>query len=45
MKKADFWFIVIALLVFLALLIIIMNISGIFPTPNAQELAKTVISK
>jgi hypothetical protein len=42
MNKADFLFVVIVLLVFLTLLILVMNISGLFPTPGAEELARAV---
>ncbi len=45
MKKPDFWFIVVVLLVFLALLLVVLNIHGLFPTPSSQELAKTIISQ
>ena len=43
MKKADIWFIVIVLLIVLAVIFLVMNNYAIFPTPPAEELAKSVI--
>ncbi|MEM4240013.1 MAG: hypothetical protein QXM31_00735 [Candidatus Woesearchaeota archaeon] len=43
MKKADFWFIVVVLAVFLAIIVLLLNINALFPTPGAEELAKSVV--
>jgi hypothetical protein len=43
MKRADFGFIAIVLIIFLALLFVILNINNLFATPGTQELAKAVI--
>ncbi|MEM4253959.1 MAG: hypothetical protein QXR48_01040 [Candidatus Woesearchaeota archaeon] len=43
MKKADFWFVFIVLFILLALLLLVINIHGIFPTPPAMGLAKSSI--
>ncbi len=43
MKKADFVFVIIVLLVFLALLFVIMNVHNFFPTPAPEAFAKSVI--
>jgi hypothetical protein len=38
MKKADFFFIIVVLLVFLALLFVVMNAHTLFPVPAPQSL-------
>jgi uncharacterized membrane protein YhaH (DUF805 family) len=43
MKRADFWFVIVVLLILLALFLVVMNIHGIFPVPSAEALAKSAV--
>lgn len=43
MKRADLFFVIVVLFVFLALLFIVMNIHHFFPTPAPEAFAESVI--
>lgn len=40
-KAVDVWFVIVILLVILALILLIVNIDALFPTPAAQQFAQS----